>query len=189
MRMTVWGSAPASMSVLQAKRRMSCGMVAGMPAARAALRQRLRMLPNGCPSPFQNTKGIVRPVARSIARVACRRSLSVGSVLDATTDSDPDFAAVTSYLTNDTADVVCVGTCEEIPCGATCTEEARLFGLPTTDFSGATIEKVSLRVDSLSFGRDDRGGEVVRFQFTIKVRGVRPQPDRTRARDCEECRE
>ena len=100
-------------------------------------------------------------------------SSSVGSVLVATARSDPDFPAVVDYLTNGIADYVCVGTCEQISCGGTCTAESRLFGLATPDFEGATIEKVSLQIDSLSFGRDGRGGQVVLYQFTIKVYGVR----------------
>lgn len=100
-------------------------------------------------------------------------SSSVGSTLVATARSDADFSAVAGNLTNGIADHVCAGACEQITCGAACAEEGRLFGLATPDFKGTTIGKVCLRIDSLSFGRDDRGGQVVRYRFTIEVYGVR----------------
>src|SRR6267378_80807 len=100
-------------------------------------------------------------------------SSSVGSVLVATVDSDTDFSAVAARLTNSTPDYLCIGTCEEITCGATCGPESLFFHLPTSDFAPATIQKVSLRVDALSFGMDGQGDPIVLYTFAITVEGVK----------------
>jgi hypothetical protein len=98
-------------------------------------------------------------------------STNVGLVLEATAESDTDFVAIASRLGNGTQDEVCVGTCEEISCSALCAPESLFFSLDTTDFSPATVKKVSLRIDELSFGLDSREGQIVMFTFTIIVEG------------------
>jgi hypothetical protein len=105
-------------------------------------------------------------------------SSSVGLTLDATPASDSDFSAVAAYLTNGTADLVWLGTCEEISCGFWGSTEDRSFSLATPDFAPATIQRVRLRVNDLSFGLDTRGGEVVYFSFTVSVEGERTTPVR-----------
>jgi hypothetical protein len=112
-------------------------------------------------------------IERALFNDAWIDSTSVGSILVATARSDVDFSAVAASLTNGSADFLCVGTCEEISCGATCSEgEGRLFGLATPDFGTVTIDKISLQIDSLSFGRDGRGGQIVQYTFTIRVHGT-----------------
>lgn len=98
-------------------------------------------------------------------------SSSVGSVLSASAPHDANFSAVAARLTNGAADPLCIGTCEEISCAATCGPESLFFRLTTSDFAPATVEKVSLRVDALSFGTDSRGGQIVQYTFTITVEG------------------
>jgi FlgD Ig-like domain len=101
-------------------------------------------------------------------------STSVGLLLEATSDSDHDFDVIASRLANDEQDELCVGTCQQISCFEICTTESNYFDLGSADFSSARISRVSLRVDSLSFGLDpDRGRPIVRFSFTITVEGDR----------------
>ena len=98
-------------------------------------------------------------------------STSVGSVLVATAATDTDFAAVTARLTDGVADFVCLGTCEAITCAETCAPEGRLFGLATSDLGPAQIQKISLRVDALSFGLAPHGEPMVSYTFTVIVEG------------------
>lgn len=101
-------------------------------------------------------------------------STSLGFVLAATIDSDSDFVAIASRLANDEQELLCIGTCQQISCTANCRTESAHFNLGSTDFWSARISRVSLRVDSLSFGLDPRfGGPIVRFSFTITVEGNR----------------
>jgi hypothetical protein len=97
----------------------------------------------------------------------------VGAILEASAVSDTDFAVIASRLANGGQDEVCVGFCEEISCGAVCAPESLFFNLSSTDFSPASIKKVSLRIDALSFGRDSRGGQTVFFSFTVTIEGDR----------------
>ncbi len=100
-------------------------------------------------------------------------STSVGTVLVATADSDTDFAFIAARLSDGAAEDICVGTCEAIQCAAECTSEQRFFSLSAVDFLGATVSKVSLRVNSLSFGLDPQGGQIVLFSFTVTVEGTK----------------
>ena len=98
-------------------------------------------------------------------------STSIGMTLEASAESDPDFSEIASRLANGLAEFLCVGTCEQVTCSATCGFEGARFGLSTEDFQGAVIRKVGLRVDALSFARDSRVGQVVLFTFTLTVEG------------------
>jgi hypothetical protein len=100
-------------------------------------------------------------------------STDVGTMLEASAASDTDFAAIASRLTNGAQEHFCVGICEEISCGSLCGPESLLFGLQSTDFSPATVTKILLRIDGLSFGLDSRGGQIVLFTFTVMVEGER----------------
>lgn len=100
-------------------------------------------------------------------------STSLGTVLVATADSDADFAFIAGRLSDGSPEDLCVGTCEAIECAAECTSEQRFFSLAVTDFLGATVNKVSLRVNSLSFGLDPQGGQIVLFSFTVTVEGAK----------------
>lgn len=100
-------------------------------------------------------------------------STSVGSVLVATAASDTDFTSIAYRLTDGVADVVTLGTCEAISCKETGSVlgEGAFFGLTTPDLGPAQIEKISLRVDALSFGLAPRGEAMINYTFTVIVEG------------------
>jgi len=100
-------------------------------------------------------------------------STSAGTILLATAASDTDFAAFSARLTDRVADYLCLGTCEEISCGGICAPESLFFHESTPDLGPAVVERVSLRINSLSFGRDTRGGQIVQYSFTVTVEGTR----------------
>jgi hypothetical protein len=100
-------------------------------------------------------------------------STDVDSVLIATAASDTDFTAFAIRLGDGKSDYLCIGTCEDITCGVYCGREGQFFNVSTPDLGPATIEKVSLRINSLSFGRDSRGGQIVEYSFTVTVEGTR----------------
>lgn len=105
-------------------------------------------------------------------------STSVGSVLVATASSDADFSAVAARLSDNAADWLCVGTCEEITCSERCGRENLVFALMTPDFGPSTIESVTLRIEALSFGMDPRAGQIVQYTFAISVEGEQGVPVR-----------
>ena len=100
-------------------------------------------------------------------------STSVGTVLVASAASDTEFSAFSARLTDGVADFLCLGTCEEISCAEICAPESLFFRIGAPDLGPAVIDSVSLRIESLSFGRDSRGGQIVQYGFTVTVEGTR----------------
>ncbi len=100
-------------------------------------------------------------------------STSVGAVLVATATSDPGFAAVATRLTDGIVDYVVLGTCEAVTCAETGAlgGEGAFFGLSTPDLAPAHVEKISLRVDALSFGLAPRGEAMINYSFTVTIEG------------------
>ena len=97
-------------------------------------------------------------------------STSVGTVLVATAATDTDFTAIASRLTDGVVDYVGLGTWEEGFYGSLGGEGA-FFGLATPDLGAVTVEKISLRVDALSFGTAPLGEPMVNYKFTVIVEG------------------
>ena len=130
---------------------------------------------------LQGSPGHVRPnLGYDVGNTATRRVLfdevwldssSVGTTLTATAASDTDFAGVAARLTNGVSDYLCVGNGKEINSFDICAPENLIFAAPSPDLGPATIERISLRVDALSFTIDPRVGEVTNFSYTITVEG------------------
>ncbi len=103
-------------------------------------------------------------------------STSVGTVLEATAETDTDFASVAGRLADGIDDIILLCNCEAIACRCLGATESRFFALSTPDFGPAAVERVRLSVDALSFGRDSRGGQMVEYSFTITVEGRKGVP-------------
>lgn len=70
-----------------------------------------------------------------------------GSILVATADTEPDFAAAARLLTNGVPDLVKMGLRLEDGAGSSTTvPEARLSGIQGEDFDGYSIESIQLRL-------------------------------------------
>lgn len=99
-------------------------------------------------------------------------STSMGTVLVATAASDTNFAALAARLTDGVADEIWLGTCEAISCAETgALSEGAFFGLMTPDLGPAQVEKISLRIDELSFGLAPHGEPMINYSFTVIVEG------------------
>jgi len=100
-------------------------------------------------------------------------SPSVGAVSVETAASDTEFAAVATRLTDGIVDHIALETCEAITCAETGAlgGEGAFFGLTTPGLGPAHIEKISLRVDALSFGLAPRGEATINYTFTVTAEG------------------
>lgn len=109
-------------------------------------------------------------------------SSDVGLTLEASAQSDSDFNTIMAQLENGTSQDACIGWRESTGIGSTffCTSEKQLFDLPAVDFATSNIREITMRIDSLAFGLDPRGGAIVLFTFTVTVLGDPPPPHRSR---------
>lgn len=106
-------------------------------------------------------------------------SASVGQVLTATAMTDPDFGGIAATMSNGVSNGLNFFATFGSGAASIGNTEQSWFALSTADFSGYSIDTITLTVDEISF---ETVGNVTNmyFAFTVRVYGTQTLPVATR---------